>query len=95
MIKNKSLIVLDNLGLSPGASEALKIKAQLYDNILKIIQKNKYTPKRLQVLLMQPQPRISELLNGKISKVSVEKLLEYLSLLGATISIKIKEKKAA
>lgn len=90
---NKS--VLDDLGLSPGASEALKVKTQLYDNILKIIKKNKYSPKILQDMLMQPQPRISELLNGKISKVSVEKLLEYLSLLGATISFKIKEKKAA
>jgi predicted XRE-type DNA-binding protein len=87
--------ILDDLDISSGASQTLKIKAQLYDHILKIIQKNKYTPKKLEELLIQPQPRISELLNGKISKVSVEKLLEYLSLLGATISFKVKEKKAA
>jgi predicted XRE-type DNA-binding protein len=94
MIRSKRS-VLNELSLSTGASETLKIKAQLYDYILKIIQKNKYTPKKLEELLIQPQPRISELLNGKISKVSVEKLLEYLSLLGATISFKVKEKKAA
>lgn len=87
--------VLNDLGLSAEATEALKIKAQLFDHILKIIQRNKYPPKKLEKILKKPQPRISELLNGKISKVSVEMLLEYLSLLGATISIKVKEKNAA
>jgi len=43
--------------------------------------------------LDQPQPRISELLNGKISKMSAEKLAGYLSRLG--IEIKISARKAA
>ncbi len=98
-MKNKPKIsrgsVLNDLGLSPAATETLIIKAQLYDHILKIIRRNKYSPKGLEEILKKPQPRISELLNGKISKVSVEMLLEYLSLLGATISITVKEKNAA
>ena len=32
----------------------------------------------IQDILGQPQPRISELLNGKINRVSIEKLMDYL-----------------
>ena len=35
----------------------------------------------------RPQPRISELLNGKLSKMSAEKLAGYLSRLGVEIKI--------
>ncbi len=37
------------------------------------------------------QPRISELLNGKISKMSAEKLVGYLSRLGVEIRISARE----
>ncbi len=73
-------IVLDDLGFSPQSATALKFKAQLYQAILKYSRK--YSQKELQVILGEPQPRVSELLNGKIANKSIDKLLIYAGRLG-------------
>ena len=72
--------VLDDLDFSPDEATALKFKAELYQAILKYAQK--YSQKELQVILGEPQPRVSELLNGKIANKSVDKLLHYAGRLG-------------
>jgi predicted XRE-type DNA-binding protein len=72
--------VLDDLGFSPQQATALKFKAGLYQAILKYARK--YSQKQLQVILGEPQPRVSELLNGKIANKSVDKLLYYAGRLG-------------
>ena len=83
--------VLDDLGLSSQEKAALKLKMDLHAEILKIIEKKKLTPRVLENLLSQPQPRISELLRGKISTMSAEKLAGYLSLLGMAIKVSSRE----
>ena len=87
--------VLDDLGFSPEMSAVVKMKSDLFDKITDIIEKRKITPRTLEKILDKPQPRVSELLSGKISKLSIEKLLEYLERLGGEVSIKVKIKKAA
>jgi predicted XRE-type DNA-binding protein len=72
--------VLDNLAFSPEVALTLKFKAELYQAILKYAQK--YSQKELQVILGESQPRVSELLNGKIANKSVDKLLHYAGRLG-------------
>ena len=72
--------VLDDLGFSPEQATALKFKAELYQAILKYSRK--YSQKELQVILGEPQPRVSELLNGKIANKSVDKLLYYAGRMG-------------
>jgi predicted XRE-type DNA-binding protein len=72
--------LLDDLGFSPEQATGLKFKADLYQAILK--HARKYSPKELQVILAEPQPRVSELLNGKIANKSVDKLLYYAGRLG-------------
>ena len=72
--------VLDDLGLSPEQATALKFKAELYQAILKYSEK--YSQKELQAILGEPQPRVSELLNGKIANKSIDKLLYYAGRLG-------------
>ncbi|MGA9392287.1 MAG: XRE family transcriptional regulator [Candidatus Sulfotelmatobacter sp.] len=72
--------VLDDLGFSPEQATALKFKADLYQAILK--HARKYSSKQLQAILAEPQPRVSELLNGKIASKSVDKLLYYAGRLG-------------
>ena len=58
----------------------MNFKAELYQAILK--HARKYSQKQLQVILTEPQPRVSELLNGKVAKKSVDKLLFYAGRLG-------------
>ena len=72
--------VLDDLGFPPQQATALKFKAELYQAILKVARK--YSQKELQTILGEPQPRVSELLNGKIANKSVDKLLSYAGRLG-------------
>jgi predicted XRE-type DNA-binding protein len=69
--------VFDDLGLSRSEASALKIKATLLDAILREIEKRGYTQNQLVEILDEYQPSISNLTRGKISKVSVEKLLTY------------------
>ena len=85
--------VIDDLGFSPEEAAAIKLKASLHAEILRVVEKRKLKPRELEKILDQPQPRISELLNGKISKMSAEKLAGYLSRLG--VEIKISARKAA
>jgi predicted XRE-type DNA-binding protein len=72
--------VFEDLGFSPEHAAALKFKAELYQAILKFAKN--YSQKELQIILAEPQPRISELLNGKIAHKSVDKLLRYAGRLG-------------
>lgn len=85
--------VIDDLGFSPEEAAAIKLKASLHAEILRVVEKRKLKARELEKILDQPQPRVSELLNGKISKMSAEKLAGYLSRLG--IEIKISARKAA
>jgi len=81
--------VLDDLGFAPEHATALKFKAELYQAILKVAKK--YTQRELQILLGEPQPRVSELLNGKISNKSVDKLLTYAGRLGIEAKAKFSQ----
>ncbi len=85
--------VIDDLGFSPEEAAAVKLKANLHAEILRVVEKRKLRSRDLEKILDQPQPRISELLNGKISKMSAEKLARYLSRLG--VEIKISARKGA
>jgi len=81
--------VLDDLGFSPQQATALKFKAGLYQAILKCARK--YSSKQLQIILGEPQPRVSELLNGKIANKSVDKLLGYAGRLGIEAKVEFRQ----
>ena len=85
--------VIDDLGFSPEEAAAVKLKASLHAEILRVVEKRKLKARQLERILDQPQPRISELLRGKFSKMSAEKLAGYLSRLG--VEIKISARSAA
>ena len=82
--------VLDELDLDDQELLELKLKADLHQDILKLIKKRKLTPRQLEKLFDIPQPRVSELLRGKLSLLSVSKLLYYANLLGARADVKLK-----
>ncbi len=86
--------VFHDLGFSEEESASLTLKADLYGKILEIIEKQKIKPRELEKALDVPQPRVSELLNGKISTLSIEKLISYLEKLGVVASITFKPKRA-
>jgi predicted XRE-type DNA-binding protein len=91
----KQKTVFHDLGFSDQESMALALKADIYAKILDVIQKRKLKGRELEKILDVPQPRVSELLNSKLSSTSIEKLLNYLERLGVAASISFKQEKAS
>lgn len=81
--------VFDDLGFSPAEASALKIKARILSALLKRIREKRYTQMQLARILNDYQPNISNLVNGKISKMSIEKLLSYAQRMNLETEIKI------
>jgi predicted XRE-type DNA-binding protein len=86
--------VFEQIGFEKGQSEELILRTLLINDILKIVNKHTYSSKELQLILEQPQPEISYLLNGKISRFSSEKLIKFLNILGAKVEVNVKMPKA-
>lgn len=82
--------VFDDLGFSNEEAAALKIKAGILSALLDHIRRRRYTQKQLAELLGEYQPNISNLLNGKISTMSIEKLLNYAHRLNMDAQITMK-----
>jgi predicted XRE-type DNA-binding protein len=82
--------VLDELNMSEQDRLELKLKADLHQDILKLIKRKKIAPRQLEKLFDIPQPRVSELLRGKLSLLSVSKLLYYAHLLGVHADVKLR-----
>lgn len=82
--------VFDALGFSASEASALKIKAELLSAILEHVRSKGYGQAQLVDILDEYQPSVSNLLRGRISQVSIEKLLRYADRLYLQISIAIR-----
>jgi predicted XRE-type DNA-binding protein len=82
--------VLDDLGFSRAEAAALKVKATIVEAILAEIDRRKLTQRELVELLDEYQPNISNLIRGRIGKVSIEKLLYYAARLGLKSRIEMR-----
>jgi len=87
--------VFDDLGFTRAEASALKIKADLLNAILCEIEKRGYSQRQLVDLLDEYQPSVSNLLQGKISKVSIEKLLYYSDRLNLCVSLSTEARKGS
>jgi predicted XRE-type DNA-binding protein len=81
--------VFDALGFSTSEASALKIKAELLSAILEHVKAKGYTQAQLADVLDEYQPSVSNLLRGRISQVSIEKLLRYADRLHLQTSIAV------
>jgi predicted XRE-type DNA-binding protein len=82
--------VFDALGFSASEASALKIKADLLSAILEHVKANHYSQAQLVSILDEYQPSVSNLLRGRISQVSIEKLLRYADRLHLQTSIAVR-----
>jgi len=87
IVMAKSLF--EDLGFSPEEAAALKLKADLHSKVVKAAAR--YSQRQLQTILDEPQPRVSDLLRGKMSKFSLEMLVIYAEKLGLRTEIKTKK----
>ncbi|MGA2022396.1 MAG: XRE family transcriptional regulator [Candidatus Sulfotelmatobacter sp.] len=84
--------LFEDLGFSPQEAAALKLKADLNTRIVKAAAG--YTQQELRDMLGTSQPRVSDLLRGKMSKFSLDTLVVYAELLGLRTEIKTTKRQA-
>lgn len=82
--------IFDALGFSPSEASALKVKAEILSAILEHVRARGYTQRQLVDILDEYQPSVSNLLKGRISQVSIEKLLRYADRLDLQTSIAVR-----
>lgn len=80
--------IFGDLGFSPETTLALTFKAKIFSAVLGEVHRKKYTQKQLTNLLDEHQPVISNLLRGRISQMSIEKLLIYAGRLGVALDVR-------
>lgn len=85
--------VFRDLGLKD--ADELLVKAELTSQIAEIIGERKLTQAAAAKILGLKQPDVSNLLRGKLSKFSTERLMNFLTLLGRDVEIVVKERRAA
>lgn len=84
--------IFEQLGFDATEAAALERKSILFSKVVAMASERGLTQKKLAVLLGISQPHVSQLLGGKISRFSVEKLIEFAERLGADVEIVVRTK---
>jgi predicted XRE-type DNA-binding protein len=84
-IRRSSENIFRDLGFGEGEAENLKIRADLMIELTSLIEAQGLTQEAAAKLLGVTQPRISDLMRGKIDRFSVDSLIEMLGHAGASV----------
>jgi predicted XRE-type DNA-binding protein len=77
----------------PNPDEALA-RAQLLSRIIDIIRERRLTQARAAEILGTNQPTVSDLMRGKMSKFSLERLIAFLNALDRDVEIAVRRRPA-
>jgi predicted XRE-type DNA-binding protein len=87
--------VFKDLGFGPEEAEYLRVRAMLMNEVGRVIRRMGWSQAEAARKMGVTQPRISDLMRGKIDVFSVEALIEMLSLVGLKVNIHVTRAKAA
>lgn len=82
--------VFADLGFSPAESRNLRIRSEMMTALRKFIEKEGLTQAEAARRLKVSQPRISDLTRGKISRFSLDTLVNMLTDAGLEVDFRIK-----
>jgi len=86
--------VFDALEDDPAVAQNLKIRSQLMSALTQYINKNKLTQVEAAQLFEVNQPRISDLVRGKIERFTIDMLVNMLARAGKHLNVKISSQAA-
>ncbi len=86
--------LFDDLGFSPEETLEMKIKAEIWQALLHHIEQHGFTQAYLVTTLKANQPDVSNLLHGKISRISITKLIQFAGRLNLNARVKVTSPKA-
>ena len=87
--------VFRDLGFRPEGAENLRIRAALMVELTEQIRRARLTQKEAATTLGVTQPRISDLMRGRIDVFSIDTLIAMLSRAGVKTTIRVGKKKVA
>ena len=82
--------VWDALEDDPAERESLKIKSRMMMEIRQHLKEHKLTQTQAAKMMHVTQPRISDLINGKIDKFTIDMLITMLARLGLHVEVTLK-----
>lgn len=77
--------VFEDLGFPPQEAKQLRVRADLMAEISRLIEGRKLTQTEAAALFRVSQPRISDLVRGKIERFSIDTLVEMLGHAGIEV----------
>ena len=88
-IERSSGNVFRDLGFSPEEAENLRLRSQLMIQLSRVIKDRRLTQARAARLFGVSQPRVSDLVRGKIGRFSVDTLIAMLGHAGVRVSLTV------
>ena len=82
--------VFRDLGFRRGEAEHLLVRADLLIQVQKLIASRRLKQKEAATLLRISQPRVSDLVRGRIDLFSTDMLIDMLARLGARVRLAVK-----
>lgn len=81
--------VFRDIGFSEEESANLLLRSTLIIAIRQTIEEHEWTQAEAARAIGVPQPRISELMSGRISRFTIDKLVKHLAALGKRVTVTI------
>ncbi len=85
--KTRKRNVFRELGFDPAESENLRIKADLMIELTELIEERGWTQAEAATIMGVTQPRISNLVRGKIDLFSIDTLIAMLDRAGVRVEV--------
>lgn len=87
---NKFASVWDAIANTPEEAASLKLRAELMEQIAALVEKKGWTQTQAAKQCGISQPRMNDLLRGKISKFSLDALVDVATALGCRVRMELK-----
>ena len=87
--------LFDDLGFSPAETLEMKIKAEIWQALLQHIVEQGFKQAYLVTTLKAHQPDVSNLLRGKLARISITKLIQFAGRLNLEARVKLTSPKPA
>ena len=88
MTKGNENVFVD-CGFPPAEAENLRIRARMMMALTRFIQDRKVTQARAAKIMRVSQPRISDLMRGKIGRFTIDTLVNMLTAAGLNVDVDI------
>lgn len=87
--------VFRDIGFSPEEAASLRIRSELMVKLAEILDRKELTQAAAAKLLGVTQPRVSDLVRGKVDLFSIDTLIDMISRTGGTVRIAVRGAKKA